>query len=65
MHDIAITQDILFPFEPQPPGLTRTLLSLILNEIIIRNRLGPDKAPFKISMNLTRRLGRGRAAGGG
>ena len=61
MHDVAVAQNVFFAFKTQPPGLTGTLLSLILNEIIIRNRLGPDKAPFEIRMNLTCRLRGGRA----
>ena len=41
MHNVAVAQNVLFAFKAQAPSLTGTLLSLILNEIIIGNRLGP------------------------
>ena len=64
MHNVAVTQNVLLAFKTQPPSLTGTLLSLILNEIIIGNRLGPDKTPFKIRVNLACRLWRDCASGG-
>ena len=51
MHDVAILNNIFFPFNIQFPGLFAGLLRLIFEKIVVFDYLGTDEASFKVGVD--------------
>jgi len=51
VHHIAILDDIVLAFQPPFPGLFGTVFAFVVDEIVIANDFGADKAFFKISVD--------------
>ena len=58
MHDVAVLDNVIRPFEAHAAGVLRALLPAISNKIDIGDRLGADEAFFEIGVNAARRLRR-------
>ena len=58
MHDIAVLNDIILAFDAHFSGRSDRRLRLILDEVVILDHLGPDKAFFEVGMDDARRLRR-------
>ncbi len=56
MHDVAVFNDIVFAFKPPFSGVFSALFAFIIDEILIGDDFGADKAFFKIAVDHTGRL---------
>ena len=50
-HDIAVFDDIIFAFLTNQSGFFGLYHAAATDQILIRNRFGPDKTALKIGMN--------------
>src|SRR6266550_2847545 len=58
VHHIAVADDVGGALEPHAAGVLGALLAATGDEILISNRFGANKAPFKIAVYLARSLRR-------
>jgi len=65
MHDVAIADDIILALKAHFSSILTGTFTSQCNEVAVRNRLGTDKAFFKIGMNDAGGLGGARAFGHG
>ncbi len=61
VQHIAVLDDVFLAFGAHLAGFLGTLFALNLDEIVVRNRLGADKAAFKVGVD-GRSCARGRVA---
>src|ERR1700754_1374879 len=59
---VAFLDDVFLAFLAQPTGCSGTRLALVLDEIVVADGFGADKALFEIGMDDACRLRRGRAS---
>ena len=58
MQHVAVSDDIFLAFLTQLAGFFRSVFTAQANEIVIGNRLGPDKPALHIRVDFTRRIRR-------
>ena len=60
VHHIAIFNDVIFPFRTHPACFLRALLTLVGDEVFIRDSLRANEAFLEVGVDLTSRLRRSR-----
>ena len=61
MHDVAIFDDVVAPFEAHLAGFLRALLAFACDVVCVGDHFGADEALFEVGVNDARRLRRGAA----
>ena len=56
VHDIAIFDDVIFPFSAHLARFLGALLTLVVDKVFKGDGLGANKAFFKVSVDLASRL---------